>query len=325
MRSISACLLALTATLAAPALMAAEAKPAPLVMIVPFTQNGPTDNVARPVAEAMGRVLGRNVVIKNIVGGGGTVGARQAARARADGDTLMLTNLSQAAAPALYAQPGYDPVKDFEPIGLVADVPMVLLGKSGLKADSFDGLRQYLDKGSRKLVLGNAGKGSASHLCGLLLSHSLIKEFDQRAYPGTEQAVADLVTEGNIDLLCDQVSNVLVPVKAKSVKVYGVTAAARLDVLPDVRTLAEQGLKGFELLAWHGLYAPKGTPQATLDRLGDALRTALQDPKLKKDLLAIGARVAESDKATAKALRTRLESDVSRWQEVVRAERAPPR
>lgn len=325
MRSISACLLALTAAFAAPALMAAETRPAPLVLIVPFTQNGPTDNVARPVAEAMGRALGRSVVIKNIVGGGGSVGAQQAARATADGETLLLTNLSQAAAPALNARLGYDPVKDFEPIGLVADVPMVLLGKSTLKADSFDGLRQLLDKPSRRLVLGTAGKGSASHLCGLLLGHSMKMEFGERVYPGTEQAVADLVTEGNIDLLCDQVSNVLTQVQGRNVKVYGVTSANRLDVLPAVPTLAEQGLGGFELLAWHGLYAPRGTPQASLDRLAGALRTALDDPRLKKALAAIGARVPSADKASAKALRTRLESEMTRWQQVVSGERAPPR
>lgn len=318
--SIAAVLTAFSAPL-----LAADAKPAPLVVIVPFTQGGPTDNVARPVAEAMGHALGRPVVVKNIVGAGGTVGTLQAARAKADGNTVLLTNISQAAAPALYAKLPYDPARDFEPIGLVADVPMVLLGKNGLKAGSFEALHQYIDSHPRKLVLGHAGKGSASHLCGLLLSYSLKTGFSERAYPGTDQAVSELVTEGNVDLLCDQVSNALELVKGRSVKAFGVSTPARVDVLPDVPTFAEQGLQGVDLVVWHGLYAPKGTPQARLDALSAALRSALQDPHLKKDMAALGARLAAPDKAAARTLRLRQAADAGRWQEVVQGGRVPGR
>lgn len=294
-----------------------EAKQKPLTLIVPFSQGGPTDNLARPVAKAMSHALGLHVVVKNIVGAGGTLGALQAAKAKPDGSTLLFANVGHAVAPSLFPKLKYDPVKDFEPIGLVADVPMVLVGRRTLKAGTFEELRELIQKQARKLILGHAGNGSASHLCGLMLMRALKRDFEPRSYPGTADAMADLVTEGNIDLLCDQTTSALDEIQGKTVRAYGVTAASRLEKLANVPTLAEAGLPGFELMVWHGMYAPKGTPQPVLEKLTAALRTALQDAELQKELSALGARPVSLDKVDAQALRLHLEAEIKRWQKIV--------
>lgn len=311
-------LAALVAT--APALAADKpnkpAKPKTITIVVPFTHGGPTDEIAQILAETMGNALKQKVVEKNIVGAGGTLGAEQVAKAKPDGTTLLLTNIGHATSASLYRKLRYDPVKSFEPIGLVADVPMTLVAKPKLPAENFKELLAYIQGNPGKVTYGHAGIGSASHLCGLLFMSAIKTNFATVPYNGTAEAMADLVA-GRFDLMCDQTSNTLEPIKAGKIKVFGVTSKSRLPNLP-APTLIEDGLPGFELIVWHGLYAPKGTPKPVIDKLAAALQQALQDPKLKAKFAEVGAAPAVQDKARPQALRARLTAEVDKWKPIIK-------
>jgi tripartite-type tricarboxylate transporter receptor subunit TctC len=307
-----ACLafIALTALLSAHA-ADKPAKPKTVMLIVPFTQGGPTDEIAQALAQGLAASLQQKVLARNVPGAGGTLGAERVARAWPDGQTLLLSNIGQATSGVLYRKLRYDPVKSFEPIGLVAEVPMTLVGSSRIAAADFNGLRGAIAAAKPRLTYAHAGAGSASHLCGLMLVDALKADLAAVSYPGTAEAMAD-VTAGRVDLLCDQTSNTLAPVHAGRVRVFGVTTNARVAALPNVPTLAEAGLPTFQLAVWHGLYAPKGTPRADIDRLAKALRDALQSPHMKQKLAALGAVPSALDAAAPQALRKRLEGDIAR-------------
>ena len=293
------------------------AKPKAITIVVPFSHGGPTDRLADSLAQALARTLKQKVVTRNAPGAGGTIAAEQLAKARPDGNTLLLSNIGQATSVAFYRRLRYDTVADFEPIGLVADVPMTLLGKPRLAAGKVTEFTAELKGRGGKLALGHAGVGSASHLCGLLVRNALHIDFASVAYNGTAEALADLEA-GRIDLLCDQVSNTLAPIKAGTVKVFGVTTASRFAGLPEVPTLAEGGLAGFDLVVWHGLYAPKGTPASAVKKLAGALSQALQDARLQAEFAQRGASPAAPDRATPDALRAHLKAEVDKWSPIIR-------
>ncbi len=302
--------------LALPAFAADKAaKPGSITLIVPFTQGGPTDEIAQALASGLAASLQRKVVTRNVPGAGGTLGAEQVAKARPDGQTLLLSNIGQATSGVLYRTLRYDPVKSFEPVGLVAELPMTLVGSSRLAATDFKELRAASAAGvagaKPRLTYAHAGAGSASHLCGLMLVDALKADLAVVSYPGTAEAMADL-TAGRVDLLCDQTSNTLAPIHAGRVRVFGVTTKARIAALPNVPTLAEAALPNFQLTVWHGLYAPKGTPAADIARLSKALLDALQSPDLKQKLAEHGALPLATQAATPEALRMRLEGDIAR-------------
>jgi tripartite-type tricarboxylate transporter receptor subunit TctC len=278
---------------------------------VPFTQGGPTDEIAQALAQGLAASLRQKVVARNVPGAGGTLGAEQVAKARPDGQTLLLSNIGQATSGALCRNLRYDPVESFEPIGLVAELPMTLVGSSRMSAADFKELRGAMAAAKRRLTYAHAGAGSVSHLCGLMLADGLKADLAAVSYPGTAEAMADLAA-GRIDLLCDQTSNTLGPIRARKVRVFGVTTKARVATLPEVPTLAEAGLPNSQLAVWHGLYAPKGTPGADIARLSEALRDALQSPDMKQKLAALGAVPPAPDAATPEALRKRLEGDIAR-------------
>lgn len=284
------------------------AKPKTITLIVPFTQGGPTDEIAQALAAGLAASLHQKVVTRNVPGAGGTLGAEQAAKARPDGQTLLLSNIGQATSGVLYRQLRYDPVKSFEPIGLVAEVPMTLVGNPRMAATDLKELRGAIASAKPRLTYAHAGVGSASHLCALMLVDALKADLAAVDYPGTAEAMAD-VAAGRVGLLCDQTSNTLAPISAGSVRVFGVTTKARVAALPNVPTLAESGLPNFQLAVWHGLYAPKGTPDADIARLAKALQEALQSPALTQKLADFGAAPSARNAATPEALRKRLERD----------------
>jgi len=286
--------------------------PAPketITIIVPFTHGGPTDELARLLLAPLGKALKQKVVARNILGAGGTLGAEKASKATPDGTTLLLSNIGHATSPTLYRDLRYDPVGDFEPIGLVAEVPMMLLARASLPAKN---VRELLAGDTGSLSYAHAGVGSASHLCGLLFMNATRARPRQIAYQGTQEALSDLVN-GHVDLLCDQPTNTLQAVRAGQVHAYGVTTRARAAVLPQVPTLAEAGLLDVEVSVWHGLYAPKGTPRDAVDRLAAGLREALADPALKAQMSRLGAVAATGAQATPDALGQRLKSEELRW------------
>lgn len=297
---------------------AAQAWPdRPVTLVIPFAAGGPTDVVARMMAVPMARSLGQQVVVENTVGAGGTIGATRVARAKPDGYTIFMHHMGMATAPALYRKMTFDPLKDFEYVGQVVDVPMTLLARKDFPANTFDELLAYIRANRDKVTLANAGLGAVSHLCGLLFQSAVGIDMTTVPYKGTGPAMTDLLG-GQVDLLCDQTTQTVPLIKEGRVKVFGVTVPKRLAALPNVPTLDEQGLRGFEVKVWHGLYAPKGTPQPVLDRLNVALRAAMDDATVKQRMLELSADIVPPEKMTPAGLRTFLEAEIARWGPVIR-------
>jgi tripartite-type tricarboxylate transporter receptor subunit TctC len=289
----------------------------PITLIVPFAAGGPTDTLARNLAQGMAQTLKYKVVVENKVGAGGTIGANFVARAKADGYTVLLAHIGMSTAPALYRKLPYNPLSDFEYIGQVADVPMTMLGAKKLPADNFKDFLAYIKANKDKLTYGNAGLGAASHLCGLLFMNAISTDFQTVSYKGTAPAMSDLMG-GQIDFMCDQTTNTTGQIQAGTVKVYGVTSRKRVPSLPKIPTLEEQGLKGFEVVVWHGVYAPKGTPKAALDKLNAALKTAVQDAAFKQAMVKLGAEPVPPEKVTPESLRSLLKSEIDKWGPIIK-------
>ena len=267
----------------------------PITLVVPFAAGGPTDRVARDLAEAMRRTMGggANFVVENVNGAGGTIGAAKVAKAAPDGHTLLLHHIGMASASALYRKLPYKVLTDFEFLGMVNEVPMTIIGKPQLAANTYRDLESYIRSNSAKLNIAHAGLGSASHLCGLMWQAAINAKEPMTTIPfsGTAPAMNALLG-GQVDLLCDQTTNTSGQIESGRVKAYAVTTAKPLSnskLLKDYPTLQQMGLKGFDLTIWHGLYAPKGTPPAVLAQLNTALKLALKDPDFLKREEDLGA------------------------------------
>ena len=297
---------------------AAQAWPErPVTLVVPFAAGGPTDVVARMMAVPMAKALGQQVVVENTVGAGGTIGATRVARAKPDGYTLFIHHMGMATAPALYRKLSFDPLKDFEYVGQVVDVPMTLLARKDFPANTLPELLAHIKANRDKVTLANAGLGAVSHLCGLLFQSAIGIDMVTVPYKGTGPAMTDLLG-GQVDLLCDQTTQTVPLIKDGRVKVFGVTVPKRLSALPNVPTLDEQGMKGFEVKVWHGMYAPKGTPAPVLEKVNAALRAAMDDPTVKQRMVDLSADIVPADKMTAAGLKTFLESETAKWGPVIR-------
>ena len=305
----------LVATGAAVAQAAFPAKP--VTVVVPFSAGGPTDVVARLIGVPMGKALGQTVIIDNALGAGGTIAAAKVARAAPDGYTIFLHHMGMSTAPALYRKLSFDPLKDFEYIGQVVDVPMTLLARKDFPPNNFKELQAYLKANGNKVTLANAGLGAVSHLCGLLFMSQMGVELTTVPYKGTGPAMNDLLG-GQVDLLCDQTTQTVPFIKDGRIKVYGVTTHNRLGSLPNVPTLDEQGLKAFEVKVWHGMYAPKGTPKEVIDKLNAALKTAMADPHVKQRLAELSSDIPSADKMTPEGLRTHLTAEIAKWGPVIK-------
>jgi len=288
-----------------------------VVVVVPFAAGGPTDTLARHLGAVMSKSLKQQVLIDNTVGAGGTIGVGKVARAKPDGYMILLHHIGMSTAPALYRKLAFNPLNDFEYIGQVADVPMTVIARKDLPPDNFKDFIPYVKQNKAKLNYGNAGLGAASHLCGLLLLSSLQADVQTVPFSGTGPAMTALLG-GQIDFMCDQTTNTTGQILAGGVKVYGVTSSKRVASLPQVPTLAEQGLKGFEVVVWHGLYAPKGTPKAVLDKVNASLKIALQDASFKEGLAKLGAAPVSLDKATPEALQKHLKAEIDRWGPIIK-------
>ena len=301
----------------APAAAQAQTFPThPVTMIVPFAAGGPTDVVARSLAEAMRKSLGQTVVVENVGGAGGTIGTARVARAANDGYTVLLMHIGFSTAPALYRHLSYDQAKDFAPVGLVVDVPMTIIGRPGFPAKNIKEFLSYTKANSAKLSMANAGIGSASHLCGLLFTSTLGVDIQAIPYKGTGPAMNDLLGK-QVDFLCDQTTNTTGHIKAGKVMAYAVTSEKRLPSLPDLPTLDESGMKGFHVGIWHGMWAPKGTSPEIVAKLGTALTAGLDDPAFKKRMSELGA-IVLSDQATPAALDTLVKSETAKWGAVIK-------
>ncbi|MEY2620601.1 MAG: hypothetical protein RIT26_421 [Pseudomonadota bacterium] len=288
----------------------------PVTMVVPFAAGGPTDVVARMLAIPMGKALGTTVTVENTVGAGGTIASARVARSAPTGHTIYLHHMGMATAVSLYRKLSFDPLKDFEYIGQVVDVPMTLLARKDFPANNYAELISYIKANKDKVSLANAGLGAVSHLCGLLFMSSIGVDLTTVPYKGTGPAMNDLLG-GQVDLLCDQTTQTVPMIKENRIKVYGVTTLKRLSALPNVPTLDEQGNKGFEVKVWHGMYAPKGTPKDVVDKLNAALRAALSDATVKQRLADLSSEVPPMDKVSPEGLRTHLEAEIKKWGPVI--------
>ena len=289
----------------------------PITLVVPFAAGGPTDAVARLIAVPMGKELGQTIIVENTVGAGGTIAATRVARANPDGYMLFIHHMGMATAPALYKKLAFDPMKDFEYIGQVVDVPMVLLGRKNFPPNNFKELEAYIKANKEKVTLANAGPGAVSQLCGLLFMSREGVELTTVPYKGTGPALTDLLG-GQVDLLCDQTTQTVPYIKDNLVKTYGVTTPNRLSALPNIPTLDEQGLKGFDVKVWHGMYAPKGTPPAVIDKVNKALKAALNNPEVKARLAESNIEVVPMSKVTPNGLKEHLEAEINKWGPVIR-------
>jgi tripartite-type tricarboxylate transporter receptor subunit TctC len=292
-----------------------------ITLVVPFAAGGPTDKVARDLAEAMRKPLGnQSIVIENIGGAGGTLGAARAAHASNDGYTLLLHHIGMATSPALYRKMPYDTLGDFEYLGMVNEVPMTLIGRPTLPPNNIAELMKWLDANKGKVNLANAGLGAASHLCGLLFQSTTKIEMTTVPYKGTAPAMTDLLG-GQVDIMCDQTTNTTSQIAGGKVKAYAVTTSKRLTIpaLKNLPTLDESGLKGFNVSIWHALYAPKGTPKAITDKLNAALRTALKDPEFIQREESLGAVVMTDDRLSSAGHKKFVTSEIAKWGTVIKA------
>jgi tripartite-type tricarboxylate transporter receptor subunit TctC len=312
-------LAAITALLSSTALAAYPDKP--ITLVVPYAAGGPTDKVARDLAELLRKGLnGQTVVIENVGGAGGTLAAAKVAKASPDGYTLLIHNIGMATSPALYRNMPYKTLEDFEYLGLVNEVPMTLIGRPSLPAGNFAELRKWIDANKGKINLANAGLGAASHLCGLLFQQAVAVDMTTVPYKGTAPAMNDILG-GQVDLMCDQTTNTTSQIAAGAVRAYAVTTARPLSApaLSRLPTMESQGLKGFNVTIWNGLYAPRGTPKAVVDLINAALRSALKDPEFIKREEAMGAVVITDARLSPAEHKKFVEAEIQKWGPVIRA------
>jgi tripartite-type tricarboxylate transporter receptor subunit TctC len=289
----------------------------PVTMIVPYAAGGPTDTVARVTAQAMGKPLGQTIVVENRPSAGGILGPEVVKNAKPDGYTILIHHIGMATTPALYRQLRFNPLTDYEYIGLINDVPMTLIARQNFPAKDFREFLAYIKANKTKVSYANAGIGAASHLCGMLFMSAIETDLLTVPYKGTAPAMNDLLG-GTVDFMCDQTTNTTSQIKSGKVKVYAVTSPKRVPSLPDVPTLQELGLKGFEVGIWHALYAPKGTPKEATDKLVAALQVAVKDGEVNKRFADLGATAYPPEKATPAALQAHVKSEIDKWAPIIK-------
>ncbi len=293
----------------------------PITIVVPFAAGGPTDKVARDLAESMRKHLAnQTIVIDNTAGAGGTIAVNKVAKSAPDGYTLLVHHAGLSTAPALYRSLPYKTLEDLEYLGMINDVPMTLVGRPTLPANNFAELRAWINANKGKINLANAGLGAASHLCGLLFQQAVAVDMTTIPYKGTAPAMTDLMAN-QVDLMCDQTTNTSGQIEAGKIKAYGVTTTKRLatPALAKLPTLDESGLKGFNVTIWHGLYAPKGTPKPVLDQLNAALKAALKDPEFVKREEALGAVVVNDNRVNPAEHKKFVEAEIAKWGPAIKA------
>ena len=288
---------------------------------MPLAAGGPTDRVARDLAEALRKQFGNvSVVVDNVAGAGSSIGATKAMRANPDGYTLLLNHIAMSTMPGLVRNLPFKVESDFEYLGMINDVPMTVITKPSMPANNWKELTAWIAANKGKINLGNAGVGSASHLCGLLLQTALQTDMTPVPYKGTAPAITDLIG-GQIDLMCDQTTNTTSQIEAKKVKAFAVTTSHRLTTpaLKDLPTLQESGLKDFEVTIWHGLYAPKGTPPDVLAKISTAMKAALKDPDFIKKEEGLGAVVVTDKRMEPAEHKKFVQAEIAKWTPIIKA------
>ena len=286
-------------------------------MIVPYAAGGPTDTVARVVAQAMLKPMGQTVIVENRPSAGGIIGPEAVKNAKPDGYTILIHHIGMATIPTLYRQLRFNPLTDFEYIGLINEVPMTIIANEKVPAKDLKEFLAYLRANKDKVSYANAGIGAASHLCGMLFMSAIQLDLLTVPYKGTGPAMNDLLG-GQVTFMCDQTTTTTSQIKSGKVKAYGITSAKRVASLPDLPTLQEQGLKGADVGIWHGLYAPKGTPKPVLDKLVSSLQAALAEADVQKRFADLGAVTYGKDRQTPAALEAHLKAEIAKWAPLIK-------
>ena len=307
----------LTALLFAGTVFAQAYPTKPLTMVVPFAAGGPTDTVARTLASVMSKSLGQTVIIENVGGAGGTIGVGKVVGAPNDGYTMLLMHIGISTAPSLYRTLKYDVTRDLEPIGLLTEVPMTMIARADFPPKDFNEMVSYVKANRTKVSYANSGVGSASHLCGMLFMSAIETDVLTVPYKGTAPAMTDLLG-GQVDFMCDQTTNTTSQIKGGKVKAYAVTSLSRVPSLPNLPTMNESGLKGFNVGVWHGVWTPKGTPKAINDKLNVALQAALKDEGVKARFAELGTVPEPVSRQTPEALRAHLAAEIAKWAPIIK-------
>jgi tripartite-type tricarboxylate transporter receptor subunit TctC len=289
-----------------------------ITVVVPFSAGGPTDTVTRLIAEPMAAELGVEIVVQNVEGAGGTVAAEQVANAEPDGYTVLMHHIGMSTAPTLYPDLPYDPLEDFETIGLVTEVPMTIIGSPNFEPNTFEELVSYVGDNLDTVTYANAGIGAASQLCGLLFEEATGLDVTEVPYEGTGPALDDLLGD-QVDFMCDQTTNTTEHILGGEVKAYAVTTPERIDALPDIPTTEEAGVPDLQVSVWHGLYVPAGTPAEIVEKLNAALKVALQDQNVIDSLADLGTAPVPQDRATPEAHTQQLSDQIELWAPIIEA------
>ncbi|MBN8992720.1 MAG: tripartite tricarboxylate transporter substrate binding protein BugD [Rhizobiales bacterium] len=289
----------------------------PITMVVPFSAGGPGDVIGRLLGTSMSATLKQTIIIENVVGAGGTLGTNRVAKAPSDGYTLLLMHVGQATAPALYAKLPFDPIGDFAPIGLVTDVPMILVARANFPAKDLKELVAYVRAQGDKVTYGNVGLGSASHLCGLMFMSAIDTKLTAVYYKGGGPALNDIIA-GHIDVYCDPATGPTPYIQAGTIPGFAITSKKRVSTLPNLPTSAEAGVPAFDVTTWYGLYAPRNTPKPIVDALVEALQKALKDPALVNRFAELSMSPVEPERATPAALDAFLRSETDKWSRIIK-------
>ena len=297
---------------------AAQDYPArPVTMIVPFAAGGPTDVLARLLAQHMGRTLGQNVMVEDVTGAAGTIGVGRVARAPSDGYTLGIGHWStHVVNGAIYALP-YDLLGDFTPVALLPSNPMLLVSRKSLPAKDLNALIAWMKSNARPTI-GTAGIGSGSHIAGVYFQDLTGASLQFVPYRGTDPALLDLIA-GRIDVMFDQVSEAIPRLHDGSIRAYAVTARTRSAAAADVPTVDEAGLQGLYINIWYGLWAPKGTPRDVIAKLSRAAMGAMADPDMQKRFADLSLEVPPPEQQTPEALATLQRAEIQKWWPIIKA------
>jgi tripartite-type tricarboxylate transporter receptor subunit TctC len=291
----------------------------PVTLVVPFAPGGTTDVVARIVGEHLSRTLGQQFVIENVAGAGGTIGTTRTMRASPDGYTIQIGQMgTHAAAVALYPNLAYRPDVDFEPIGMVAGLPIVITAKKELPADDLKEFILYVKANADKVNVAHAGVGSITHTTCLLLNSLLGVKPTFVPFTGAAPAMNALLG-GQVDYICNAIPDAVAQVQSGAAKAYAISTADRSPALPNVPTAKEAGLPEFQASAWNALFAPKGTPQPVLDKLSDSLAKALDDENVRKRLLDLGCDIPDKTMRGPQPLAALVKSEIARWAPIIKS------
>ena len=290
----------------------------PITIVVPFSAGGPSDAMARILAERMKVKLGETILIENVTGAGGSIGVGRAVRSPPDGYTISFGHLGTHVANGAIYKLGYDLVTDLEPVVLLPSNPMIIVSKNAVPAKTLQELLAWLKALPQPAAAGTAGAGSGSHVAGLAFEAATGIKLQYVPYRGTGPAMNDLVA-GQIDLIVDQTSNSIQQVRAGNIRAYAIVDSKRVESAPDIPTTDEAGLPGFHMTLWSGMWVPRGTPKDIIAKLNAAVVAALNDPAVKKQFETLGLQMPPKDKLTPEALGEWQKAEIAKWWPIIKA------